>query len=194
MRFFAGTFTESNNIGMKKIFLYFILSLSALVISPDAICQDGFTGKRTFYIVRHAEKDTAGGNNPAISVVGKERAGDLYRELRKKKIDLIMATQYKRTGMTADSLRIYNNIDSIQYGADATGNKLSEVLNLRSGNAKHILIVGHSNTLPAIIRKLGVISYTVKELPETEYDNLFIVRVKNGKATLEQKKFGKSSK
>jgi hypothetical protein len=92
--------------------------------------------------------------------------------------------------MTADSLRIYNKIDSIQYAADATGDKLLEAVEKRTGKAKHILIVGHSNTLPAIIRKLGVDSYTIKELPETEYDNLFIVTVKKGKATLKQLKYG----
>jgi 2,3-bisphosphoglycerate-dependent phosphoglycerate mutase len=194
MRFFAGTFTESNHIDMKKIVLYFILSLSALVISVKAICQNGFTGKRTFYIVRHAEKDTAGGNNPAISVTGKERAGDLFRALKKKKIDLIFISQYKRTGMTADSLRIYQHIDTVHYAADLTGDKLFEQINLRAGKAKNILVVGHSNTLPGIIRKAGVLSYTVKEIPDGEYDNLFVVTQNKGKATMKQKKFGKPVK
>lgn len=178
---------------MKKIFLSLIFCFSLLLICFGAKSQSGFKGKRTYYLVRHAEKDTVGGNNPAISVIGQKRAGDLYRILKKKNIDLIMATQYKRTGMTADSLRLYNKIDSLQYGADATGNKMVEVLIARSGKAKNILIVGHSNTVPVMIRKLGVAGYTVKELADTAYDDLFIVKVKNGKATLEQKKYGTSS-
>lgn len=175
---------------MKKLVLMIILAFCGLFYSPGAMCQQNF-GKRIFYIVRHAEKDT--GSNPAISTIGKERAGDLYRTLKNKKIGLIMATQYRRTGMTADSLRIYKKIDSIQYAADATGDKLLEALEKRAGNVKNILIVGHSNTLPAIIRKLGVDSYTEKDIPDNEYDNLFIIRYKKGKAVLKQLKFGKPS-
>lgn len=175
---------------MKKLVLMIILGFCGLFYSPEAMSQESLKGK-VFYIVRHAEKDT--GSNPAISAIGKERAGDLYRTLKNKKISLIMASQYRRTGMTADSLRIYNKIDSIQYAADATGDKLLETIEKRAGDEKNILIVGHSNTLPAIIRKLGVDSYTEKDIPDNEYDNLFIIRYKKGKAVLKQLKFGKPS-
>lgn len=179
---------------MKKSVLGLFLSFFCLFYSGKSIAQNGFTGKRTLYIVRHAEKDTVGGNNPAISTIGKERAGDLYRVLKNKKIDLIMASQFRRTGMTADSLRIYQKVDSIQYRADATGDDFLTTLNARAGNAKNILVVGHSNTLPAIIRKAGAETYTIKELPETEFDNLFVVKQKKGMAFLEKKKYGKANK
>lgn len=191
MRFFAGTFALFNHCFMKKSVLPIFLCFFSLFYAAKASCQDGFTGKRNLYIVRHAEKDTAGGNNPAISAIGKERAGDLYRALKKKKIDLIFVSQYKRTGMTADSIRIYQNIDTVYYAADVTGDKLFEQIKLRAGKAKNILIVGHSNTLPGIIRKAGVLSYTVKEIPDNEYDNLFIVEQKKGKVIMIQKKYGK---
>lgn len=179
---------------MKQIQLFVLLFTTAMLSSAAGTAQNGFTGKRTLYIVRHAEKDTVGGNNPAISATGKERAGDLYRILKDKNIDLIMTTQFKRTGMTADSLRIYEKVDSILYKADATGADFLKTLNERAGNAKSILVVGHSNTLPAIIRQLGVTSYMMKELPETEFDNLFVVKQKKGMAFLQQKKYGKPAK
>ena len=172
----------------------FFLCCAALLSFNETFCQDGFSGKRTLYIVRHAEKDTGGGNDPAISAIGRERAGDLFRALKKKKIDLIFVSQYKRTGMTADSLRIYQHIDTVQYAADVTGDKLFEKIHLRAGKAKNILVVGHSNTLPGIVRKAGVAGYTVKDIPDNEYDNLFIVKQRKGKATLQQKKFGKTGK
>jgi len=192
--FFCGYICLFNLCCMKKSVLAIVLGCLAVFCSSKALCQQGFTGKRTLYIVRHAEKDTAGGNNPAISVTGKERAGDLYRALKKKKIDLIFVSQYKRTGMTADSIRIYQNIDTVHYAADVSADKLFEQVKLRAGKAKNILIVGHSNTLPGIIRKAGVPGYTVKEIPDNEYDNLFIVKQKKGKAVLEQKKYGKPAK
>lgn len=191
MRFFAGAFNPHNQRIMKKNRMLIALAFACSLFSYSSQAQESFKGKRTFYIVRHAEKDK--GNDPAISAIGKDRAGDLYRTLKDKKIKLIMATQYRRTGMTADSLRLYNKIDSIQYSADATGEQFASAVRLRTGRAKNILVVGHSNTLPALVRQLGVQDYRVKELPESEYDNLFVVTVKNGRATLRQLKYGKLS-
>ncbi|RYD77064.1 MAG: hypothetical protein EOP53_13620 [Sphingobacteriales bacterium] len=178
---------------MKHLITASFLVFTSL-ITYTATGQDGFTGKRTLYVVRHAEKDTVGGSNPAISSIGKERAGDLYKALKKKKIELIFVSQYKRTGMTADSLRIYKNIDSVHYTADATADNLFEQIKLRAGKAKNILIVGHSNTLPAIIRKAGVSGYTLKEIPDNEYNNLFIVKQRKGKAVMKLEKYGKPAK
>ena len=104
-----------------------------------------------------------------------------------------MATQYRRTGMTADSLRLYQHIDSVQYKADLTGDDFLAVLNSRTGKAKNILVVGHSNTLPALIRRAGIEDYSVKELPETEFDHLFIVTQEKGRASLQQLKYGQAS-
>src|SRR5687768_14516556 len=107
---------------MKKQVLMIILGFCSLFYSPEAICQQNANSKRIFYIVRHAEKDT--GSNPAISAIGKQRAGDLYQALKNKKIGLIFVSQYRRTGMTADSLRIYDKTDTVHYAADMTGDKL----------------------------------------------------------------------
>lgn len=146
---------------------------------------------RTIYIVRHAEKDT--GSNPAISQAGKARAGDLYRQLKNKNIQLVMVSQYRRTGMTGDSLRIYKRIDSMHYMADATGNDLFTRIEALPASVKNILIVGHSNTVPVIIRKAGVADFELKELPDNEYDNLYIVKQKKGKKKIIRKKYGQPS-
>ena len=143
----------------------------------------------TYYIVRHAEK--APGNNPPLSKIGQERAGDLYRKLKNKKIDLIFVSEYPRTGMTADSLRIYQHIDSVHYKADVTGTDLFEKIKERRGKAKNILIVGHSNTLPGIIRKAGASSFILKDIPDEEYNNLYIIKSKKGKIKLIRKVYGK---
>ena len=172
---------------LRCILSFFFMSVSAL-----ALAQPASDVKRTFYIVRHAEKDT--GNNPAISTLGKERAADLYRKLKGKKIDLIMVTQYRRTGMTGDSLRIYKKIDSIHYAADATGEMFSKKISTLSARYKNILVIGHSNTVPTIIRQAGVKSFMLNELPDNEYDNLFIVKTKKGQAMLQSKKYGVPSR
>ena len=170
---------------------YLVIICFALAVPGWGFGQKQFLPKRTFYIVRHAEKDT--GNNPAISAAGKKRAGDLYRELKNKKIDLIFVSQFRRTGMTADSLRMYKKIDTVHYIADASGELLFKKINERAQSAKNILIVGHSNTLPAIIRRAGVALFANKEIADHEYDNLFIVKQNKGKAVLQAKKYGVAS-
>jgi len=151
--------------------------------------ETGFKGK--MYIVRHAEKDT--GTNPALSLTGQKRAGDLYRELKDKKIDLILVSQYRRTGMTADSLRLYKKIEMLEYKADATAESLFKLIDANAAKAKNILIVGHSNTLPVIIKKAGVENYPQTDIPDYEYDNLFVVEKNKGRTVVVAKKFGTKS-
>ena len=173
---------------MMSVGLIFFVSLFV----NNVYSQSGDNGNRTFYIVRHAEKET--GNDPGLTEAGRKRAGDLYRLLQNKKIDLIFSSNYKRTMMTGDSLRLFRKVDTVLYVPDMTGEKLFERIAERAGNANNILIIGHSNTLPGIIRKAGVDSYTVKELPESEYDNFFIVELKDGKVkSFKQEKYGQAS-
>ncbi len=174
---------------MKKI-LYFSFFIVACMFSQLVFSQTKSL-KRTFYIVRHAEKDT--GSNPAISLLGQKRAGDLYRQLKGKHIDMIFVSQFRRTAMTGDSLRLYNKIDTMHYLADATGASLLKKIEQLPANVKTILIIGHSNTVPAIVRLAGATDFTMKELPDNEYDNLFIVKQGKKGAKLQQKKFGAAS-
>lgn len=163
----------------------FCMTISAHISAQDA----HFKG--TIYIVRHGEKDT--GANPALSLAGQKRAGDLFRELKNEQVDLILVSQYRRTAMTADSLRIYKNIPMLQYKADATGESLFQSIQANAATAKNILVVGHSNTLPVIVKKAGVANHPQADIPDYEYDNLFIVKQTKHGAKVVAKKFGDKS-
>lgn len=143
------------------------------------------------YLVRHAEKDT--GKNPILTPAGKQRAGDLLKELRDKKITRIYTTSYRRTMMTGDSLRLQLGIDTVQYAADTLSESLIRTIIAKGDIGKTILVIGHSNTIPALIRKLGVKDFALKELDEKEFDNLFLVTYKKGKAIVKTGKYGKPS-
>ncbi len=56
-----------------------------------------------------------------------------------------------------------------------------------------MLIVGHSNTIPAMLRRFGLVDYPLENLPDNEYDNFFIVSYYKGKVILHKEKYGKSS-
>jgi len=146
---------------------------------------------KTIYIVRHAEKEK--GPDPVLTVEGKQRAGDLYRLLIKKKIDIIFSTPYRRTRMTGDSLRIYAHTDTASYKADTTGMGLEDAMMHYTGKQKNVLIIAHSNTIGAILRKLGAAGYEFKDLGDNDYDNLYIVSRKGNRIQLKQQKFGRAS-
>ena len=142
------------------------------------------------YIVRHAEKEF--GIDPVLTAAGRKRAGDLMRRLKNENIQAIFVTQYLRTQMTADSMRMLLHIDTLHYLADTVCNGL---LNKITDHhfSKAILIIGHSNTIPKIIRKLGVSNYPQANIPDNEFDNLFLLRYKNHHVRMKKIKYGSLS-
>jgi hypothetical protein len=58
---------------------------------------------------------------------------------------------------------------------------------------KTILIIGHSNIIPQIIRKLGVTDYPNGDIPDNEFDNLFVITYKKEKAKVKVMKYGAKS-
>jgi len=154
--------------------------------------QPPLANSRTkIYIVRHAEKES--GKDPALTPAGRQRAGDLMRKLKHKHIHHIYVSQFRRTQMTGDSMRIQLGIDTIHYLADTTGEDLLNKI-IAHGDQRHrIVVIGHSNTIPNIIRKLGVGNYPTDYIPDNEFDNLFLVRFKKHKALVTKNKYGVAS-
>ena len=102
-------------------------------------------------------------------------------------------TEYKRTQNTADSLRIQFNIDTVQILADTNCVSLFNAITANKDWKKPILIVTHSNIVPKVIYKLGITFFPQENLPDTEFDNLYIVSFKKGKPVLKHTKYGKPS-
>ena len=81
-------------------------------------------------------------------------------------------------------------IDTVHYLADATDNDLLEKIKVHNDVGKVILVIGHSNTIPVIIKKLGVKNQPIPDIPDNKFDNLFIVKIKKGQLILSTKKYG----
>ena len=75
--------------------------------------------------------------------------------------------------MTADSLLIQLGIDTVHYLADTTGNSLLEKIAANNDFGKAILVIGHSNTLPFIMAKLGVVKQAIPIIEDNEINYLF---------------------
>ena len=144
--------------------------LAALVLT---LATSFAAAEPIIFLARHAEKAKGGADpkNPELSEAGRGRAELLARMLKDAGVTAIFATEYKRTQQTAEEIaRASGTQVTIVPAKDTAG--LVEKLKASGGNA---VVIGHSNTLPEIIKALGV--EKAVEVAETEYDNLFIWRV-----------------
>jgi len=129
------------------------------------------TAQRTIFIVRHAEKAQTGADDkdPGLSDAGRARAERLASILKGANISAIFATEFKRTQATAAPLAGERRLQVTTVKASDSAALLA-ALQKAPGN---VLVVGHSNTIPTLVRALGV---TVPvEIAETDYDHLFAV-------------------
>ena len=168
-----------------KYVLFFLMSLA---FSYSATAQEAIAVTKIF-IVRHAEKES--GKDPSLTGEGKIRAGHLMRTLQSENIQKIYVSQYKRTQMTGDSLRIQLHIDTVHYAADTLCDNLINTIMEHRDFGKTILIIAHSNTIPQIIRKLGVTNYPYGDIPDNEFGKLFMITYKKGKAKVTQEYYGR---
>ena len=126
-------------------------------------------------LVRHAEK-VDDSRDPALSEAGERRAEALAAALGDAGIQAVYTTQYVRTRDTAAPLARATGVEPviIASAGDATANAAAIAAHIREHNAgRTVLVVGHSNTVPAIITALG--GADVGTIGDDEYFHLFIV-------------------
>jgi broad specificity phosphatase PhoE len=138
-----------------------------------ALCLCGSAGAEpTIFVVRHAEKaQPAGGDakDPELSAAGRVRAESLALTLKDAGITAIYASEFKRTQQTAAPIARTAGVEVTVVPAKET-NTLVGRLKEHQGAA---LVVGHSNTIPEILKALGAsVSFTIEE---PDYDNLFVL-------------------
>lgn len=157
---------------MKKIALLLLLAPVTIVAfaQPRTIAC-----KTRIYLVRHAEKADNTTNPPLKNPEGLNRAGDLMRYLKNKNIQRIYVTEFLRTQMTADSMRLQLGIDTVHYKAEENGNDLFAKIAAHNDFGKTILVIGHSNTVPDYIKKFGVSNYPQADIPSSQFDNIYKV-------------------
>src|SRR5262249_37862625 len=142
----------------------------------------------TIILVRHAEK-VIDPSNPDVelSPAGQARAQEIVRVFADAGINAIYATQYKRTQQTVKPLADKLGLPVTVVNSKSTADLLTQIKSQHSGQT--IFIAGHNNTVREIITALGGSQYPT--IPETEYDNLFVVTVyRTGKAKVVKMKYG----
>lgn len=165
--------------------------LLLLLIAVISLTANG----QTYYIVRHAEKATASAGtkmettgNPALSQRGEERAIALRDFLKARHIRYIYSTNTIRTMSTAKPLAASTNTRIEIY--EKADHAFIDQLKARHDNT---LIVGHSNTVDDIVNMLANAEQVHGDLPDSQYDNLFVVTIKGKKISYKALKYGKAS-
>jgi broad specificity phosphatase PhoE len=152
----------------------------------ETVFQPGSDTTTTFILLRHAET-SGGGSNPALSTAGMARADELRRMLGPLSINAIYSTNFNRTMQTVQPVAAEKGLTTQQYDPFTPAPLIDQSLENHPKGV--VLIVGHSNTVPAFLNAMtGTNTYT--DLPESEYDNLYIVHVSaRGDATVTHLKY-----
>ena len=86
-------------------------------------------------------------------------------------ITAIFVTEYKRTQQTAEPLSRLTSIPVMIVSAKETEALVAKLKKV----AGAALVIGHSNTLPEIIKALGIEAAVT--INESDYDDIFVVKL-----------------
>lgn len=124
----------------------------------------------TVYLVRHAEKQPQG-QDPALSVCGKQRADAMADSLAGVKLAAVYVTPYQRTQQTAAAVAKQQLLDITPYDPRQPEVLVQQLKAL----SQPALVVGHSNTVPQLVELLSGIA--MAPLTEQDYDLLYQVKL-----------------
>jgi broad specificity phosphatase PhoE len=133
------------------------IAMSLLLI---AACASHGVGERDraadgthFVLVRHAEKASDDPKDPSLSDVGRLRAERLADALAHAPLAAAYATAYRRTQSTAAPSAARHGVAVTTYDASRPAAEFAAELR-RSHRDRTVLVVGHSNTVPALAAAL----------------------------------------
>ncbi|ARD22615.1 SixA phosphatase family protein [Shewanella japonica] len=153
-----------------------LVILTLMVFSSGLIAAETTVNEsktKTLILVRHAEK--LSGKDPQLSKAGQQRAHQLAHLLSSVSLSAIYSTNYKRTQLTAKPTADSQKLPITSYDPKELAS-FSQLLT--SSHDNHILIVGHSNTTPALVDLLG--GESGKDIDEaTEYDRVYILTIES---------------
>ena len=177
---------------------FLVLSVGAGISGVTATPPENDFRVTTVFLVRHAERATSPPEDPPLQEAGITRSQELAHILGKAGIKAIYTSQFLRTKQTAEPLAKHLGIASIVLPIKMSSsnpravsqesiNELAERIYQKAG--ENALIVGHSNTVPEVIRALG--GDVIPTIGETEFDDLFVVTVyEKGKSRVTNLKYG----
>lgn len=169
-----------------------------LLLAQLAFAQQTNQPVTTVFLVRHAERADEPRRDPPLTEKGVARSQALARLLGNAGIKAIYTTQFARTKLTAEplakqlgvtptALSLKLNPSNPRAIADESTKETVDKILSHAGSG--VLVVGHSNSIPDVIKMLG--GDVVPTIDEAEFGDLFVVTVYgNGKAKVVHLKYG----
>ena len=178
-----------------------LISLFALLLLLSQIAvahTDEVFILKTVFLVRHAERADEPRQDPPLTEKGVARAEALARLLSTANIKAIYTSQFARTKLTAEPLakQLGVPITAITLKTSPSNPRAiaeestKEIVDKIMGQIEpNALVVGHSNSIPDVIKMLG--GNVVPTIDEKKFDDLFIVTVyENHRAKVVHLKYG----
>ena len=160
----------------RCVFLFALCSVWAAFAAAEPVPPAA--GVNVF-LLRHAEKDSNNARDPDLSAAGRARAAELARVLGSSQVTHLFASEFKRTQQTLQPLADRTGVQIRVVPAGDAAAQIDALHGLPSGSTA--VVAGHSNTIPALVEKLGGSIEQLEETPrgrmlaDTEYDRLFLV-------------------
>ncbi|MCY0912578.1 SixA phosphatase family protein [Massilia antarctica] len=149
------------------------LFLAAALLAPGLASAD----PTIIYLVRHGEKGSVD-KYPALTTQGQARARNIAAMLKTTGIAHIYSSTAQRTRQTAQPLATELGLQ-VQVYDPAQSAKLVGEVKAAGGTA---LVVGHSNTVPELVRLFG--GKPGSDIGEDEFDRLYqLIVEKDGQVT-----------
>ncbi|KAA2285603.1 SixA phosphatase family protein [Arenimonas fontis] len=121
-------------------------------------------------VLRHAEKQSGTGPDPGLSPAGENRAAAIAGRFRP---DVVYATPWRRAIETARPAAEAAGVVVRLYDPARPEQLVGKIRALPPD--AQVLVVGHSNTVPDLVRRLS--GTAAEAMPESEYDRWTLVRI-----------------
>ncbi|MBA3672485.1 MAG: histidine phosphatase family protein [Gemmatimonadaceae bacterium] len=147
----------------------------------------------TVILVRHAEKEAEPAADPALTAAGRSRADALAEMVKHAGVDAIVSTRFQRTRLTAAPVAalLGLTVEIIEPRAPTHARDVADAILARHRGGT-VLVVGDSNTVPAIVAALG--AALPPPICDAQYDNVYVVTIRpERKATLVRARYGAAS-
>jgi broad specificity phosphatase PhoE len=164
---------DTPRLARRVVVLMLVVAALAAVPAPAG-------AQKLVFLVRHAERADGGAGvgaamagggapDPLLSPAGEARAKRLAAMLADSGIKVIYATEFKRTQDTGRPLATRLGIQ-VRQNPSLMHDALAARLKSEHANDV-VLVIGHSNTLPPLIKALGGPDV---HIPDQDYDSLFV--------------------
>lgn len=162
---FLAPFWVAGLVALAGLALLYLVGKATIAIAGETT---------TVIVLRHAEKAAEPAADPDLSAAGLERARRLAALLGATKISAVYASDRLRTQRTAAPLAARVGLAVTVRDAKDVQGLLDDIGSRQVGRT--VVVVGHSNTVPEIVRSLTRGRHAVT-LADDEFDRIFVVTV-----------------